>query len=228
MWIISTYEPVAAFGLRPSNTTSSGGKSLICPTPYALKMALLDRMIRCEGFDYGVERFPLVRDMRVQVQVPDRVVVNRTFQKVLRPSGKLWTQTIAQREICFFGGLWRFAFEVSDPAFADALPTILSWVNYFGRRGSFVQFAGAELQPDPPKTGFVDLSATPRNVAPGFGFLQRMDDMRPDATFEDVSVYVPQRASSDGGRVSYNVVFPYRLEHHGFNHTVYARQETAS
>ncbi len=223
MWILADYEPVAAFGLRPSNTTSSGGKSLVCPTPYAIKMALLDRMIRHGGLAYGVERFPSVRDLKIHVRVPDIAVINRTFQKVLRPDGKLWTQTIAQREYCFHTGTMTLALQTEDPGLTADLPLILSTINYFGRKGSFVQYAGHRIQEETPSSanGFVDLCHEPDMSMLGFGFLQRMDDMHPDATFEDVSVL--SKPSADGGRITYNVIVPYQLKHHGFNHTVYER-----
>jgi hypothetical protein len=220
MWIIADYEPVAAFGLRPSNTTSSGGKSLVIPTPYAIKMALMDRMIRFEGLAYAVAWFPLVRDLTIWLQVPLAVAVNRTFQKILRPGGNPWTETIAQREYVFHSGTMRVAFELHEADFVDDLADVLPAVNYFGRKGGFMQFAGLTTQeeapPDDP-TSFTDISQPSTGL--GFGFLQRMDNMHAEATFEDVSTFDNPR--SDGGRVSYNVILPYRLAHHGFNHTVY-------
>jgi hypothetical protein len=221
MWIIADYEPVAAFGLRPSNTTSSGGKSLVIPTPYAIKMALLDRLIRFEGLEYAVAWFPLVRDLTIWLQVPLAVAVNRTFQKVLRPgSGRGWTETIAQREYVFHTGTMRVAFGLHTTDMVDDLADILPAINYFGRKGGFMQFAGLTTQLDAPPDGsggFTDISQPSTGL--GFGFLQRMDNMHADATFDDVSTFDNPR--SDGGRVSYNVILPYRLVHHGFNHTVY-------
>ncbi|MBN1310266.1 MAG: hypothetical protein JXB30_02525 [Anaerolineae bacterium] len=225
MWLKADYEPVAAFGLRPSNTTSSGGKSLICPTPYAIKMALLDRMIRNWGLSYGLESFDAVRDLRILARVPLAVAVNRTFQKVLRPGGDPWISTIAQREYCFFAGVMTLAFETPDEQIAADLPGVLAAVNYFGRRGSFMQFLGCTVSEEEPTPGdgFIDLSQ-PSDV-PALGFLQRMDDMRSNATFDDVSVFSTRR--SDGGRTSHTVVFPYQLDRHGFNHTVYVRRVMA-
>jgi hypothetical protein len=41
MWIIAHYLPVSFFSLKPAVATSSGGKTLLVPTPYALKMAFI-------------------------------------------------------------------------------------------------------------------------------------------------------------------------------------------
>ena len=57
------------------------------------------------------------------------------------------------------------------------------------------------------------------------GILQRMDDMRPDASFEDVSAL--HAGARDGGRRQYNVTLPYRLYHHGHNHTIYTAGEVS-
>ena len=233
MWVYATFEPVAAFGLRPSNTTSSGGKSLVCPTPYAVKMALLDRLIREYGLADVAASFEAVRDMQIWARVPDAVAVNRTFQRVFRPqkstlnenTGRMdvWTRTIAQREMCFFSGWLVLAFEASD-ALAHSLPDLLSGINYFGRRGSFMQLVGWEEAPTPPDSaaGYVDLCTPPSVDQLGYGFLQRMDDMRADSSFEDVDVVAGR--GGDGGRDSYTVVVPYRLWQQGPGYTLYRRE----
>ncbi|NUQ05475.1 MAG: hypothetical protein HUU31_16420 [Anaerolineae bacterium] len=225
MWRYVDYLPVTAFGLRPSNTTASGGKSLICPTPYAIKMALLDRLLRADGEGAGRALFPLIRDLALYIRVPDVVAVNRTFQKVLRPSSKkdeLWTRTIAQREFCFHGGVMTFAMPVSEIAGAEErLSRLFAEVGYFGRRGSFFQWAGETWRDAPPGERFVEASRGARmGLSPGF--LQRMDDMLPEATFDDISVF---NSKAKGARTSYTVVYPYVLKSHGAGYTVYAVPE---
>lgn len=225
MWLAVDYEMVSAFGLRPSNTTSNGGKSLLSPTPYAIKMAILDRAIRLSGVSYGEDIFPLVRDLIIWVQLPLAVSVNRTFQKVLRSWDRRdgWTSTISQREYCFHAGNLTLLFETVETEWLqNDLPLLLTSINYFGRRGSFVQFIGGEFYEQIPAEGhFINLCETPQKLM--MGFLQRMDDMRPDAVFADVSTFTT-KGNKDGGRIYRNIVFPYQLKHHGFNHTVYERE----
>lgn len=224
MWLYVGYEMVAAFGLRPSNTTSTGGKSLLCPTPYAIKMGLLDRIIRHEGVARGQEVFKRIRQAQVWAQVPPVVAVNRTFQKVQRSwdgKSREWTSTIAQREYCFHAGqMWLGIGALDSVETAEALAAWFSTINYFGWRGSFMQWVASELRQEAPSTAaFVNLSEPSSTLQFG-GFLQRMDDMLPNASFEDVSVFNPK---ANGGRKSYTVILPYQLAYHGVNHTVYAR-----
>jgi hypothetical protein len=217
MWLYVEYEPVTAFGLRPSNTTSNGGKSLVCPTPYAVKMGLLDRVIREQGLSVGQQLFTRVRDLACYVALPQATAVNRTFQRVLRPEkgGQLY-ETIAQREYCFATGKLELAFELDDEQFAALLVRAFSMVNYFGRKGSFMQWVGYQWLATPPPPAFINASQPSAGLQ--WGFLQRMDDLLPTATFEEISTFNP-RAS--GGRRSYTVIFPYKLAYHGTNHTVY-------
>lgn len=230
MWIQAHFTPVAIFGLRPSNTTSSGGKSLLIPTPYAIKMALLDRMLRFGGEGYGMGYFSQVRDLKIAVHVPLTATVTRSFQKVLRPGGKkeVWTSTIARREYVLHHGLLTFAFEGDDDIFImGELPNILASVNYFGRRGGFFQLTKVDKDTSAPDDSFTLLSPPTKEqrTALGFGYLQRMDDMRSDATFEDVSAFHKKGNKDDGGRISYTITLPYGVDYHGHNHTVYRRTD---
>jgi hypothetical protein len=221
-WHVLHYQPVATFELRPSNTTKTGGKTLLCPTPYTIKMALLDRAIRINGLAWGQDAFPVIRDLAVWLRLPDQVAVNRTFQKILRPGkGASWIPTIAMREFCVQAGTLQIALGVPEvhETFGDDLRLLASAINYFGQRGSFVQLID-HLQTDAPPPGFVD--ATQPTPGLQMGFLQRMDDMAPDVTFDDVSAFNPR---AKGGRVAYNVVFPYHVLAHAANHTVWHWKE---
>jgi len=220
-WLVLEYAPVATFELRPSNTTKTGGKTLLCPTPYTIKMALLDRMIRYYGLDYGRDAFPVIRDLGVWLRPPEAVAINRTFQKILRPPFKnsAWTSTIAMREFCVQAGTLGIALSLPGDDLLSALTEMATAINYFGQRGSFYQIESG-YESDGPPAGYVD--ATGPTQTRLMGFLQRMDDMHPEATFDDVSAFNPR---SKGGRVAYNVVFPYRLVANASNHTVWRWME---
>src|SRR5208283_5541149 len=45
-WLVANYAPTALFTLKISMATSSVGKTLVVPTPYAIKMALVDAAFR--------------------------------------------------------------------------------------------------------------------------------------------------------------------------------------
>ena len=65
MWVLAEYQPTTLFSLRPATATTSGGKSLIVPTPFAVKMALLDIAIRTQGLEAGRALFSALRGLRI-------------------------------------------------------------------------------------------------------------------------------------------------------------------
>src|SRR6266487_5523575 len=85
MWIVARYLPVAPFSLKPAAATSSGGKTLLVPTPYAIKMALLDVALRTLGLAEGERLFPALRDLSIALQLPQDLVVMKGFSKIRRP-----------------------------------------------------------------------------------------------------------------------------------------------
>src|SRR5258708_8974282 len=77
--------PISLFSLRQSLSTSSGAKTLLIPTPFALKTALLDAAIRVLGKEQAILLFPTIRDAQIAVRLPGQLVVINSFLKIVRP-----------------------------------------------------------------------------------------------------------------------------------------------
>src|SRR6266699_2675723 len=91
MWVIAVYHQVSLFSLKPSDTTSTGGKSLLVPSPYSIKMAVLDAAIRAYGVRIGSEVFTLLRESAIALSPPPYIIVNNCFvriQKRRRPKSR--------------------------------------------------------------------------------------------------------------------------------------------
>lgn len=85
MWIAAVYHQVSLFSLKPSDATSTGGRSLLVPTPFSIKMGLLDLALRHYGVDVGATFFPAIRDLSIAVSPPPQIVVNNTFVRIHKP-----------------------------------------------------------------------------------------------------------------------------------------------
>ncbi|HLY30930.1 MAG TPA: hypothetical protein VKQ36_07870 [Ktedonobacterales bacterium] len=83
-WVVMDYQPVSIFSLRPAQVTASGGKSLLTPTGFALKMALLNASIQTAGLEEGKRRFPIIRDLQIALDLPDHITAIKSFAKVRR------------------------------------------------------------------------------------------------------------------------------------------------
>lgn len=224
MWQVAKFESTALFSLRPLNATTSGGKTLLTPTPYAVKMGLLDVAIRVFGRAQGEAWFPVLRDLRIAVQLPRHIVVNNTFIKILRPhksgpkdvlgtglEGPLGN-TIAYRELVQYGGPLWLAVEARgkisvEPPFGQ----LLAQLNYLGKRGGFMQFQAGEMC-EQLSASFVHLNPEAGQSFQVNGVLQILDDCGPKMSFEQADVFSGKGISvgKPNGRLAQPVVLPYQ------------------
>lgn len=239
MWSVAHFTPVAIFSLKPASATSSGGKTLICPTPFAIKMALLDAALRTQGYRAGQQLWPTIRDLRLKVALPLSLAVVNTFTKIVRPKKNgpsdddgtgLTTplgRTIAYREYVSFGGTLSLAAQLGvGEAPPVSLTRLFSHITYLGKRGGFLQLqdlpramADDDLGED---AGWVPLTTNQT----GFSFagtLQILDDCSPTMTFEHADIYSGKRITLGKERVLRHVVLPYQLTRSSRNFSLYER-----
>jgi hypothetical protein len=226
MWTIARYQPTAFFSLKPHMATSSGGKTLIVPTPFAVKTALLDAAIRTQGLAQGKALFPDIRMLEIAVQLPRQIVVNNTFNRILRaarsPSPGQWPyqRTIGFREYVQFGGPLALAFR----GLTDELTPLLAQVNYLGKRGGFIQLLSAPETIDDLADDFTLLTEGINGAFP-LGTLQMVDDWGEKLTFERLNIYSEKRITTGKHRVFHHVVLPHEPVRSSRGFTLYERQQ---
>lgn len=235
MWLLATYQPTTFFSLRPSNITSSGGKTLLVPTPYAVKMALLDAAIRTQGVASAEINWMLLRNLNMAVRLPERAVVNNLFTRILKPTrtdnrdddgdadevgeGKgAYTRTIGYREYVHFDGSMALALEVRGEVVAKQLEVLLPQVNYFGKRGSFIQFIPPAQTVDELPRDFVLLQERPNEYHID-SQLQVLDDCDGKTSFEQVNVFTQEKVK----RKQLLIIVPYRLRRSSRSFSDYER-----
>lgn len=238
MWVLARYRPTGLFSLKSSATTSSGAKTLLVPTMYSVKMALIDAAFR-SGED-GEEVFELVKPLKIRFRPPEHATVTHGFIKIHRerevkatdPAAKAravelkrtspFQPTVAYREFCAFDGELTVAINAGDEA--PPLEELLPLVGYFGKRGSFFQFVGlehAEILPgrftfpldDPPEEFGLDVVVQP------------LDDLGENATFDAVSTYSVTRARLGRDRVIIQTAIPYKMLSSSRGYTLYGRTD---
>ncbi|MGI8916877.1 MAG: type I-A CRISPR-associated protein Cas5 [Chloroflexota bacterium] len=252
MWLAASYRPTAAFSLRSSATTSSGGRTNLVPTMYAVKVALIDAAYRA-GED-GASIFPIVRDVPIRFQPPARAVVTNTFVKILREARApaapkstdggigpaadtdteippeagenmaTYTASVGFRELCHFFGTLTIAFDLQAMNADDRshLESLLPVVNYFGKRSSFFQFDGMQEVSDLDAT-FSFTVREQRGAFPSNMLIQYLDDMGPKATFGAINTFSAQSAKVQRDRILVPVALPYRRVSSSRGYTAYER-----
>lgn len=235
-WLLATYRPISLFSLRTTYATNKGGKTLLVPTPYAVKVALLDACFIAYGAGDAepVARnvFNLVKSRAIRFLPPKHCVVQNTFLKVRQeardaPKG-IYASTISYRELCFFAGDLVIAIDATglDGAACDLLINVMRHVNYFGKRGGFFQFLGSK-KVDMLPSGFSLYDTDTDFRMDTYGVMQTLDDMgkseEPDF-FERINSYNSSKEIKLGKhRVLRNTFLPYRMVKSSRSYTYYNR-----
>lgn len=243
-WLICQYAPVTLFSLRSTYATSKGGKTLLVPTPYAIKMALIDACFRAfpvqEAEDAARKMFNLVKAQPMRIKPPEECVVQNTFLRVLQPARDVeegegssgpFTRTIAYREFVFFRGEMQIAIKTSSSSFRD-IEFLLPHINYFGKRGSQWQFLGCAKHEGNLPFGF---SLTPSEIGQysldivgRYRVTEYLDDfgtklcMVKDG-FERISTYHSGDIKLGEHRILQPTLLPYERKASGRHYTHYRR-----
>jgi len=239
MWMVARYAPTALFSLKSAAATSSGGKTLICPTPFAIKMALLDAALRTRGQPVGKQLWPAIQELQLKIALPDRVAVINTFTKIVRPKKNgpsdddgtgLVTplgSSIAYREYVSFGGTVSIAAQTAaGDHLPDALAELFAHITYLGKRGSFMQLLvhptvidDADLDAE---TAWVTITHDQASFVIG-GTLQMLDDCGPTMTFNHADIYSKKRITLGKERILRHIVLPYQLVRSSRGFSLYER-----
>lgn len=172
MWVTAVFHQVSLFSLKPADTTSTGGRSLLIPTPFSIKMALLDVALRTYGIRAGADLFPTIRDLAIAMSLPQRIIVNNCFVRILKPrreksgsdgkkhqeaiqevekdeteaadeeTGGPFIRSVAFREYVQYSGPLGLAMQVDTSHDAEIITSLLMQIRYIGKRGSFFQIDG--------------------------------------------------------------------------------------
>ncbi len=196
------------------------------PSPYALKMALLDAAIRVDGWGHAEFAWAWLARLQIGIQLPDQMVVTNLFAKILKirrnpakegaADAGPFQKTIAYREYVYFSDKIQFVLG-TDVANHAALARYLLNITYLGKRGGFVQLMG-------PPTGVSDTTAytvlTEEMTAfPPHGLMQRIDDCDSKMKLDQANIYTKSRPK----RVVRDVVLPYRLKKSSRSYSLYER-----
>jgi len=235
MWYTTTYQQVSLTSLKVSTATSTGGKSLLLPTPFALKMALLDVIIKTKGLSEGQALWPAIRGGQVAISGPERIAVSNTFTKILKPmKGKPtldaetgltrgMIKTIGFREYVFWQGNCSFAFAPAGHESEEWLQW-LSTINYIGKRGGFIQALGAGAETEGLSGGYVSLCESMAQFSLN-GTMQVMDDCSSEVSFEQIDIYSGKNMKVSKDRLLRHIVLPYRIQRASRGYTLYERIE---
>jgi hypothetical protein len=231
-WFGFEYAPVSLFSLKASFATSSVGRSLVVPTPYAIKMAFVDASFRaglpdreCAGL------LDALVGVDVRSRPPKLAVVTHTFVRIRQEpkkptSDEPFTKSIAYRDMVEHVGTWLWAFDLglADEVLAQRLAQVAPHVRHVGKRGSFIQYLGAARRSDLSSEFTQPVEGNSTLHVPPLCHFAPLDDFGPEANFETLSSFSGTAAKRDKHRVFVSTMIPLGVVNTGPGFTEYAAE----
>ena len=196
MWLIAEYLPTTLFSLRMSNATNAAAKTLLLPSPYCIKMALLNALFQRDGIQATEARFEGIKNLTIRVAPPEAAVVNGCFVKIQKLGDHGFGPAFALREYVAYHGTLRIALGLEGVPAEDkaALSHLLIHINQLGKRGGFVQI----LAPPTLHDSELDVSFAMPLGEGDFKvgtLLQPLDDMQPEATLPQINPFSDEKVT---------------------------------
>lgn len=189
------YQPTNLFSLKESNSTNSGAKSLLIPSPYSIKMALFNQAITIDGKMVFEEKhskeFAFIKDARIEYRVSGSFCVNNCFVTIQSLRDGTYRGKPSFREYIYLSENIEIIFGVKTEESKQYLQKYLHRINYFGKRGCFFQFVGYRDNPGESNVKEFDVS----DFTPGI--LQEFDDISPKADFKNIDNFDSASARRD-------------------------------
>ncbi|MFW6237795.1 MAG: hypothetical protein ACOC5A_00995 [Halanaerobiales bacterium] len=191
MWLEVDYLPTSLFSFKDINATNTAATSLLLPTPFGVKMGLISCCIQEYSLDKGRELFELIKEREIRYRLPDEAVVNKTFGRINDLRNVTGRSKPAYREYVYFAGELTVALEIEglDTEQIELLKELFVRINYFGKKGSFMQFKSFSIS---EKLGseYLDLLEGEYRVnSLSESIIQQTEDIPPEATFEEINIY---------------------------------------
>lgn len=189
------YQPTNLFSLKDSNSTNSGAKSLLLPSPYAIKMAIFNQAITNNGKENFEEKkseeFAFIKDAKIDYKVVGSFCVNNCFVTIQSLRDGSYRGKPSFREYVYLSDNVEIIFEVKNEQAKHYLKKYLHRINYFGKRGCFFQFVDYKDNPSEPNVSVFDAS----DFTPGI--IQEYDDISPKSEFKNVDNYASAGAKRE-------------------------------
>ncbi|MGH9353979.1 MAG: hypothetical protein ACRD2G_17760 [Terriglobia bacterium] len=223
-WLVAEYQPTTLFSLKTSQATSSVGVSLVIPTPYSIKMALVDAAFRA-GFGGEQDCGDFLRSLanvELRIAPAAAAVVTNTFLKIRQESrggdpAHPYGPAIAYREMIYLQGAWLWGFDLAcgDDLLAQRLVRLAPYVNYIGKRGSFVQYRGLHRSTELGPRFTQPLESGASWAAPARAHVRPLDDFGPGADLETLSSFTEAKPKRDRHRKFISTIIPVGIVNSG-------------
>ncbi|MCK9425922.1 MAG: hypothetical protein M0Q21_07795 [Ignavibacteriaceae bacterium] len=233
MWWEFVYEPTTLFSLKASEATNAAGKALLCPSPYAVKMAILNAVCTYDSTETAIQYFDLIKSLKMEFALPEYIVVNNCFLRIMQESRSetrkenpniMFKSTVAFREYLYLPGEMKIAISseaLMEQQNLDFIRKYLAKINYFGKRGCFFQLKSFSDNPIDELSKEYSREIMDKNYFTDgrSKVLNKVDDFGAKATFGKVNNFSNEKTE----RISKIICLPFKVIKSNKNFTLLQR-----
>lgn len=190
MWLEVEYLPTSLFSFKNINASNTAATSLLLPTPFGVKMGLVSQTIQRYNLAKGEEVFEFIKPKEIRFKLPKEAVVNKTFGRINDLRNKIGRSKPAYREYVYLKGSLKIAIEADglNEERINLLKELFIRINYFGKKGSFMQFKSFNQLEELPNK-YLALMGEEETRLNSDSIVQFTEDIPPEATFEEINIY---------------------------------------
>lgn len=190
MWLEIEYVPTSLFSFKDIKATNTAATSLLFPTPFGVKMALISEAIKKFDLEKGRNVFELIKEREIKYNLPEEAVVNKTFGRINDLRNKIGRSKPAYREYVYFNDSLKLAINTEDLSQEeiDLLKLLFVRINYFGKKGSFMQFKKSKIT-DNLNDNYLKLMSDGEIDFKFKSIIQQTEDIPSDASFKAINIY---------------------------------------
>lgn len=191
MWLEVEYLPTSLFSFKDINATNTAATSLLIPTPFGVKMGLISCCIQEYNLEKARYLFEKIKEKEVKYKLPEEAVVNKTFGRINDLRNKIGRSKPAYREYVYFNGELKIALDINglNDEQLGLLKGLFIRINYFGKKGSFMQFKSFANKEKLGNKYLNLLEGDYRLNSLSESIIQQTEDIPPEATFEEINIY---------------------------------------
>ena len=216
MHAITEFHVVSLFSFRTLHTNAFSARTLPCPTPAAVKMALLAKLLERDGSERAQETLDWLAPLQVLWRPPATIAVSTATVRIYKSdsTAKPLVPSVGMREYAHMAEPFGLALGPAPSERRDDLAFALGQLRALGNAESLVQPLGPPAWHDAPPAGFVDLTTEGDATREG-GYAVVLDDLGEAPAWSRLNAYraadrslVPQIGPD---RVRRIVTLPYEV-----------------
>lgn len=222
-WIRAQLEFAGFFSYRVPGSSPSYALCSPVPSPAAVRLALVDAVIRHKGsVAAGRDFFQAVREARLELEPPLRIASMRCFLKRLKPAkekGASVLESTGTREYCLMDGPLVVWVECEE---RQRVIEAFRWLRRLGTSDSLLTCTTGTGTPDPSLLIRQADGSTPTGDLAGRP-VYALHELDPAADFDDVNPWAGNRRKSRKPFLKRFYILPLRRERAGENWVLYRR-----